>query len=206
MQHAAASRVEVAAWTLAVIACHNSPLINGHHFVFHLHLPLCIVGAPVLHDLLAAATRGPRWKQGAVAVLLAALAQSPLAVTWRSIGAALNYQVPTPVMDAIQRLAHEPAGRVYTTPHIGTLVPAYSAHRTYVGHWFLTPDYSARQAQFNGLVEGHVAPAEFIALLERERIRYVLLPPATPPAITETLEPLARERVRFDKYTLALLR
>jgi hypothetical protein len=206
IRRAAPCRPEVGAWTLAVMFLHTSPIFNGYHFVFHLHLPVCIVAATALDGLLRRYSVS-RWpSQVAIALTIAAVFQSALCVTWRSAGRALAYQVPEPIMASISRLAQEPPGRVYTAPHIGTLIPAYTSHRVYLGHWFLTPDHPAKQAYFMDLLEGRADPAALVHLIQTEAIDYVLLPPATPPHVIEAIRPQAKEIVRINGFVMAIIR
>ena len=140
----------------------------------------------------------------AFAVLLVLLFQSAVAVTWRSARQAVAYQIPGPIMAAVGRLAQEPAGKVYTSPHIGTLIPAYTPHRVYLGHWFLTPDYPAKLAYFNDLMEGRASPRGLADLIQKEAIDYVLLPPAMPRSVLDAIRPLAKNIIAVDQFVLVL--
>lgn len=200
------ARIEVGAWTLTVVFMHSSPLFNGHHYVFHLHLPVCVVAACAFESVYQLAKSSTYPRQFFAALLIAALFQSPLAVTFRAIKQVVNYQVPEPAMRVLEYLSKLPRGTVYTSPHLGTLVPAYTPHRTYLGHWFLTPDYAARQAKFNEMVEGRLDPSEAIALWQKEGIDYVLLPPTTSPKLLLALAQVAKETFNLERYTLARLR
>ena len=105
---------------------------------------------------------------------------------------------------AVGRLAQEPAGKVYTSPHIGTLIPAYTPHRVYLGHWFLTPDYPAKLAYFNDLMEGRASPRGLADLIQKEAIDYVLLPPAMPRSVLDAIRPLAKNIIAVDQFVLVL--
>lgn len=199
---------ELLAWTGVAALLHSSPWTNGYHFVFLLHLPLCLLAAPALESALSGfddeATSLPR--QLAVAAALALTFQSALAVTWRTTRLALAYSIPAPVMAAVQSLAREPAARVYTSPHIGTILPAYTAHRVVVGHWFLTPEHSVRQKQYTDLMAGRVPPAEFLAELRRDEVGFVLLPPGAPSGVAEALAAASRRVDALGNYGLFHLR
>lgn len=206
LAHKIPGRLEVLAWIAAVVFMHSSPLFNGHHYVFHLHLPLCIVAASAFERLLRAAQTETHTRQLVAALALAALFQSPIATTFRAVKNVVNYQIPAPAMAALDRLAQLPPGIVYTSPHLGTLVPAYTPHRTYLGHWFMTPDYRARQNHFNEVVEGRADPMTAIEFFRKEQIAYVLLPPSTSPALLNALATTAKEIIDLDRYTLTRLR
>ena len=199
-------RLEVGVWTATVVWMHTSPIFNGFHFVFHLHLPLCVVAATALDALLTRFNERHWRDQVATALVLAGTFQSAATVTWRSAKAALGYQLPNDAVAAIERLRQEPAGRVYSTPFLGTLIPAFTSHRVYAGHWFLTPGHAAKQKYFLDLIEGRAGPEELVDLLQREPIDYVLLPPATPLNVVEAVRPLASREVQVHHYLLFHLR
>ncbi len=199
-------RLEVAVWTFTVIWLHASPLLNGFHFVFHLHLPLCLVAATVLDEWLERFEEAPWRVQVGIALVLAAAFQSAAAVTWRSARLALTYQLPDDAMGLMDRLRREPPGRIYTSPFLGTLLPAYTDHRVYVGHWFLTPGHAAKQKEFLDVIERRTGPEGLVELLKREPIDYVLLPSGVPPEVVAAVRPLADREVGIPGFTLLYLR
>jgi hypothetical protein len=199
---------ELLAWAAVAALLHASPWTNGYHFVFLLPLPLGLLGAPALEDvwqrLRDAEVPAERQLAGALGLVLTF--QSALAVTWRTTRQALDYAVPEPAMAALQALAREPAGRVYTSPHLGTLVPAYTPHRVAVGHWFLTPGHSARQRGYTDLMAGRVVAEDFVAALHRDAIGFVLLPPGAPSGVAAALAAASRRVEPIGNYGLFHLR
>ena len=205
-QSTAPHGLAVGIWIATVILMHASPLFNGYHFVFLLHLPVCLLAVPALDEVLQRRD-SPRWlDQVTAALLLALVFQSAVSVTWRSAKRALDHQLPETAMAAIERLGREPPGRVYTSPYLGTIIPAYTSHRVYVGHWFLTPDQPAKQRYFLDLLDGRVGPQELVALVQRGALDYALLPPAMPPYVIEAIRPLANREVQVNGFTLLYLR
>ena len=205
IQNRVPGRMEIGAWTLVVIFMHSSPLLNGFHFVFHLHIPVCMVAATALDEFLLCFRNGTARKRVATLFLLVCLFQSPLTVTWRSGKRALSYQVPGPIMSAISRLAQEPAGLVYTSPHLGTMIPAFTNHRAYVGHWFLTPDFATKQDYFLALADGRISPEWLRDLIINEKIDYVLLPPGMPMPVLNALRTLASEVIETGGAVLLII-
>ena len=196
------------AWVGIAAVLHSSPWTNGYHFVFLLHLPLCLLAVPALDSALRVFEdeAAPVARQLTAAVVLALAFQSALGITWRTTRLALAYAIPAPVMAAVQALAHEPADRIYTSPHIGTILPAYTPHRVVVGHWFLTPGHSARQKQYTDLMAGRVPPADFLAELRQDGIGFVLLPPGAPSGVAEALAGASRRVEALGTYGLFYLR
>jgi hypothetical protein len=206
IQKGNAGRIELGAWTLVVIFMHSSPVFNGYHFVFHLHVPLCVIAATALDELLPGLRQGAARERLATSLLLVFLFQSPLTVTWRAAKRALTYQVPAPIMSAVSRLAQEPAGLVYTAPHLGTMIPAITHHRVYMGHWFLTPDFSAKQDYFLALADGRANPEGLRDLILNERMDYVLLPSAMPRPVLEVARTLATDVIDTGGAVLLIIR
>jgi hypothetical protein len=198
-------RWEIGIWILTVMLMHTSPLFNGYHFVFMLHIPLCIMGATALDEVMQRWSVS-RWRDRVVTGLLLALVfQSACSVTWRSAKGALTHQLPEVVVAVIDRLRQEPAGRIYTSPYLGTLIPAYTSHRVYVGHWFLTPDQPVKQKYFLDLLEGRVGPQELVDLIHQGSLDYVVLPPAMPPYVLEAIRPMARSVIMIDRFALVVI-
>ncbi|MBU6400477.1 MAG: hypothetical protein KGS61_09180 [Verrucomicrobia bacterium] len=206
LRTAAPCRIEVGAWIASVVFLHTSSLFNGYHFVFQLHLPLCILAAGALDDLLRHWPTDPPGTRLWAALGLAVVFQSPLVLTWRSVNQAVAFQVPVEVMRAVARISRERPGKVYTSSEIGEVLPAYSSHRVYVGHWFLTPDYLTKRNYFIALREGRADPGGLVELVQREGIDYVLLPPAMPAPVVDALRPRAKRVETTEGFTLLFMR
>ena len=163
-------RLVLFGWVAAVVALQVLPFLNGYKFIFLLPLPLCILAAPVARGLLA----GRAWRAAAAGVLLfagAALQTVEAIRSTRDLGA-----VPSDIMRVVETLADEPAGNALTSPGVGNVLPAYTPHRVWVGHWFLTPDYRERSAAFRGFVWNRRSGAELRRVLHEQHIRYLIVP------------------------------
>lgn len=187
---------ELLVWVGGAALLHSSPWTSGYHFVYLLPLPLALLAAPALDRLLRVFEEeaAPLRRQFGAALVVALVFQSAPAVTWRSTRLALSRALPAPALAVVQTLAREPAGAVFTSPSLGTMLPAWSAHRVVVGHWFLTPDYAARRDWYDAVMAGRVSAAEVLATLEREQVRWVLLPPRAPVELVTGLEAAAEHR------------
>lgn len=196
---------ELLVWVAVVVLLHSSPWTSGYHFVYLLPTPLCLLAAPALERLLGIFEReeAPLGRQFAAALVVAMTFQSAPALTWRSTQRALGFPFPAPAVQALQALGRAPAGRVYASPMLGSLLPAYSSrHRLVVGHWFLTPDYVAKRNRYDAVMAGQVSPEAFLAELRREGVGYVLLPPRARPEVLEALRAAARQEETFGEYRL----
>ena len=88
---------------------------------------------------------------------------------------------------------------------MGLLVPAHSPHRVWAGHWFLTPDYWPRVEQYASLVGEPSRQPDLLALVERERIRYLVVPRETAERLVPALGSRPVERLRIQGLELLVL-
>ena len=159
-------------WAGTVAVLHNLPVLNGYHFLFHLHLPLAIVAARAAPATFRAARPAGR------AALLLGLFLSSAAVSVEAVADVVRvHLVPRAWIDAARALGERPRGNVLAPQPVGNVIPAWGAHRVWVGHWFLTPDARERARRVERLF---AAPREraaaLRALVSRERIRYLVVP------------------------------
>lgn len=195
------------AWTLAVIALHTSPILNGYHFLYFLHLPVAVVAAPAVRDTFARLGQaGVRGRLGG-ALLLIALFLSSLVVTVQAMGEAMSgSQVPAERLAVAQRLGLEPTGNVLCSAELGNLVPGLSADHVYVGHWFMTPEFEARKAEVEQLFgAAHLDGEHLRTLVRRERLRYVVLPRRLADEARSALADLRPREANFASLTLLML-
>jgi hypothetical protein len=196
-------RFALAAWLAAAVALHTSNLINGYHFVAQLHVPLCILAAPALIATVDRARDGSR----AAFTLLAATFAAPLLLTAESLAKLPStHVVPAEFPAVFAALADRPAGNALVGPRLGNALPAYTPHRVYVGHHFLTPRFRERSEEVRELTTDPSRRDDLVALVERERIRYVVLPTEHAAAGLAALAPRARSAQRIGRFTLLELR
>jgi len=178
-------RLGMATWTLLVIFLHTSPILSGYHFAYHLYVPICLAAAsPFAHALEKTRTR-PALR----AALLLLLFHSPLVLTGRALWDLEKQRVPTATMDVVATAGALTPGNVLADASIGNILPAFSAHHVYVGHWFMTPGYYDRANEAARAVRGQLAASELRSLVERERIRYVA---CATPAVDSLVEMLGQ--------------
>ncbi|MDH3746009.1 MAG: hypothetical protein OES47_12985, partial [Acidobacteriota bacterium] len=135
-------RSSLIAWVGVVVLLHTSNLVNGYHFILYLHIPLAILAAPAMSRLFSRLGQGARLARLAWAALLVLVFASPLLVTLESVTDLRERNlVPAVFLETTAVLAELPQGRVLAPPKIGLVIPAYTHHRVWAGHWFLTPDY-----------------------------------------------------------------
>lgn len=169
-------RLALWSWIGAVVFLHTSPVINGYHFLFHLHLPLCICAAPAVAGLVERARASRSHRRTAFFWMLALFVNGPL-VTAESIGDIARRNVRSDSYRAIiDKLATLPPGNVFAPPELGNVLPAYTEHRVWVGHWFLTPSFHTKSATYDRLASDEHATQQLIELMDREAIRYVVVP------------------------------
>jgi hypothetical protein len=92
-------------------------------------------------------------------------------------------------------LTNAPDEVVLAAPRTGMLLPGWAGVRVFAGHPFETIDAKAKQAQAEACFRGELSPAEWQALREQYRIRYVFVGPAERALGNglSTLEPIFRQ-------------
>jgi hypothetical protein len=186
-------------WVAAAAFLHSGPFLNGYKFVFLLPLPLCILAAPAARALLA---RRRALLAGAALVLFGgALLQTAEAVrATREVA-----HVPADLLRLAESLAHEPAAHALTSPGVGSVLPAFGPHRVYVGHFFLTPNFSERAAAFRRFVHREDAADELRRTVREQHIRYVVVPREHADAMARRLEELGVERRPYGILELIVI-
>jgi hypothetical protein len=198
-------RISLLAWAAAVILLHTSPVLNGYHFVFQLHIPVALAAAPAV-AVAASRLRANRRRLGAV-LLIAALFSSPLAVTWESIrDVRRDSLVPRTYVEVARLLAGEPPGNALTPWHIGHLVPAFGPQRVFVGQWFLTPGFKERASAYANLISDPRRTADLLSLVERHRIRYVVAPSSEEARLVRALHARYAGTKRVEGVSVLVLR
>ncbi|MFO1498712.1 MAG: hypothetical protein U1G07_10015 [Verrucomicrobiota bacterium] len=170
-------RYALTSWIVAAVWLHTSPLINGYKFLLYLHPALCILAAPVIRRTTQQLPRhGPALKCLATLAAFALFGQGLLLPLQSIREAQAANATPTEYIDITATLAQLPPGNVLAPPDLGNILPAYTPHRVWVGHWFLTPNYEAKAQLYMSLARGEGSPDALLNLLAEQRIRYLVLP------------------------------
>ncbi len=197
--------VPLATWTLAVMALHSSPVLNGFHFVFHLHLPICIAATPPFRRFLETSQRtavGSLLRWG----MLTGLFASALYTTYVSATGALSFQAPADSVQIAKHLGTQPRGNVWASPELSNLIPAYSGQFVYAGHWFLTPGWGTKKSLYDSFIKGEMLAGEITRFFANEKIRYAVVPKNANQRFLEELAAQSEARREFTDHTLFLLR
>ncbi|MDG2304093.1 MAG: hypothetical protein P8R42_05460 [Candidatus Binatia bacterium] len=181
-------RLALFAWVLAVLLLHSSPVLNGYHFVFHLHLPIAIVAAVGLREALSEWGTTTAAGRVATAALVFALLPSVFFVTRDAIDDVKRENAfPAAYGDVIATLSDLPPGNALVPVQLGNLLPAFTPHRVWVGHWFLTPNAVAHGRHYQDLIDESVDPTDLRRLVDAQSIRYAVLPTVRAARWTEIL-------------------
>lgn len=200
-------RFAVSAWIAAVAWLHSSPLLNGYHFLLYLHLPVCILAAPALARLWRPSELAGLARWAGAAALAFVLFAAPLAVTTRAMDDVARYNLfPADEADVLLDLQRRPAGNALVHARLGNLVPAFTPHRVWLGHWFLTPDRKARATRYERCTSDPAHAAELPALLAEQAIAYLVVPSASAERLAALLGGRVAERARHGELELLVLR
>jgi len=169
---------------------HSSSLINGYHFVPYLHLPLAILAGAAMPGIWDRLTQGAGIHRLALMLLLLLLFATPVLVTVESVSdISKRNLIRREFVEATNKLAGLPPGRVLAPPQLGLLLPAYTAHRVWVGHWFMTPEYKSKVKLYRQLVSDPDRESELQQLLTSQKIDYLVVPANVGARIVATLGP-----------------
>jgi len=199
-------RLALFAWVGAIVLLHSSPVLNGYHFVFQLHLPVAIVAAVGLRESVRGwHTRGVRARL-ATAGLIAALVPSMFFVTRDSLAdVAQQNQIPAAYVDVIAALREMPAGNALVPASLGNLVPAFTQHRVWVGHWFLTPDAVARATQYQKLAGEEIDTERLLRFVNEHSVQYAVVSHHRTEAWLEILGDRVVDRQQYRELDLLVL-
>ena len=111
-------RLPMAAWTLAVMALHSSPLLNRYRL--HLHVPVCLAAAPELVRLFERLASRPMMRL----LVMMAIVPAPLFITLRCLVAIDSYRVPPSRIEALDAIATLPVGNVLADAELSNMIPA----------------------------------------------------------------------------------
>lgn len=193
----------IAGWTVAAAMMAVSPVINGYHFVYLLHIPVCIAAAPVL------AERVSQGRLAAVVLCVLLFASTVFSTVQAARDVGGLSEVPSEAMALIRDLADEPPGNVLAPPEFGNIIPAFSTHRVWVGHWFMTPGFQSLAATYQRWFGGAEAPVTFrreiLHTLSSQRIRWVVLPSPCVPAMKEALAGVPFSIRQFGAHALVAI-
>jgi hypothetical protein len=198
------ARAAVFAWIVAVAALHWLPFLNGYKFVYLLPLPRCILAAPALRVLLGRATG---WGGRALAVAgVVALSAGSVLQTYDAVRSVREVSAaPVELVEMVEHLAEQPTGNALVPSGLGNVLPAFSAHRVWVGHWFLTPDFFEREAQLRRLLNDPRLEPQLEHLLEQQEIRYLVTHAARASALARRLGDRVARRRRVGGLELLIL-
>ena len=198
----------LASWIVVVAVLHSSPIWNGYHFVMYQHIPLAILAAAGVVSLTRD-VRFSRLRAAGAVVLVALILATPVFATVEALQAVRSRdRITTSTFDLLEYLSTQPAGNVLAPADLGNLIPAYSHHKVFVGHWFLTPDFPERSRLYDRIATDPDAAQDLAALLDDQNIDYFVMPSnsdalASGPAV---LDERIRDQKRFGSLEVLVLR
>jgi hypothetical protein len=200
-------RFGLLAWVMAVVFLHTSPVINGYKFAFLLHLPLCIYAAPAVREMTAdLRLAAPARKLKAIALLILLFA-SAVFVPFESLGEVERDNfIPAEYAQIIETLSHKPAGNALVPEELGNILPAFTAHRVWVGHWFMTPNYTRRVQEYEVLTKTPRYFNRLQQLLADQHILYLVVPAERTADLARQLGSHVKQQLPHGRFDLLVLR
>jgi hypothetical protein len=200
------ARAPIFGWIAAVALLHWLPFLNGYKFVFLLPLPVCILAAPVAREWLGQLRAAAAWRRGpaliaGVALFGGALVQTVAAVrSTQTVGS-----VPSDLMGMVRLLERQPVGNALVPAGLGNILPAFTSHRVWAGHPFLTPNYFARAALLERFASDPAAAQQLGDTLRTQRIRYLVVPARSADRLEQQLGLGVAQRRRLGRLQLLVL-
>jgi hypothetical protein len=200
------ARAGVLGWIAGIGVLHWLPVLNGYKFVFLLPLPVCILAAPVARQWLGG-LHGPGWRSRALALVtgLALFGGAALQTLDVLRSTPRVSAVPADAMELVEALSAESAGNALTPSGLGNILPAFTPHRVWVGHWFLTPDFFVREQLYQRYTTNRGAGDQLRAVLREQRIRYLVVPAGRAGFVLKQLGREVGERRRYGELELFIL-
>lgn len=196
-------RLALVSWIVTVIFLHTSPILNGYKFAFLLHLPLCVLAAPVICALIQSRLLVKNRVGIACWLVMIGMFGQVLLVTVTSMADARTGQViPMDYAKITAVLSNKPAGHVLAPPELGNILPAFTPHRVWVGHWFLTPNFGEKAKFYYALFQQPQASSLLVTLVEQQRIRYLVVPSSHLDSVDTQFGFRVTQRQVFEKWAL----
>jgi hypothetical protein len=198
------ARAALLAWLGAILVLHWLPFLNGYKFVYLLPLPVCVLATPGIRALLGVT---PRWSRRALlAAAAAVLVSGSILQTVEAVRSVPEVSAaPTDLVEMTRLLAEQPTGNALVPSGLGNVLPAFSAHHVWTGHWFLTPDFFEREAQLRRLLNDPRLQPQLELLLDEHTIRYLVAPSARASSVARRLGDRVLERERVGGLELLIL-
>ncbi len=179
----------LAVWLVVGMVLLALPLGFARKLMWGMHVPMCVLGAMLVVEVLRSAGRAlPRRAATAVVVagsilvtIAAGIGTVPL---YRNLFVhpappAVGDYLPDDYLEALRWLDDhtEPAEVVLASLPLAALIPGYTGCVTFVGHWAQTVDPNHKAAFVAALfgVAGGLPPTAIRGILARNRVHYLFL-------------------------------
>lgn len=166
----------ITAWVITIMILHSSPILNGYKFVMYLHIPICITAAPAVANWLSGQKR-KMFGYIKSFIILILIFISAVFVTQESIREVKAYGIPSSWLLVIEKMKDLPAGNVLAPMAISNILPSFTPHRVFNGHWFMTPDSDLKARFYETIMQNpSVYSVEIINLINTQKIKYIIHP------------------------------
>lgn len=180
-------------WTTAIVILHNSPILNGYKFLMYLHMPICIVAAPAVADWFKNQKKNliGYCRSGIVIILIFI---STIFISIESIKEVRAYGIPESWLSIAKKMKELPPGNILAPMPLSNILPSFTHHKVYNGHWFMTPDSNLKSKFYLTIMQNPLKYSyEINNLIEKENINYII----QPINYAEDLKLVIKNRIKF---------
>jgi len=195
----------IAGWVIVIMILHSSPIMNGYKFVMYLHIPMCITAAPALSNWLSEQKKNILGYIKSFIILILIFI-SAVFVTQESVKEVKAYGIPSSWLLLIEKMKDLPAGNVLAPMAISNVLPSFTPHRVFNGHWFMTPDSDLKARFYETIMQNPSAYSlEIINLINTQKINYIIHPAKNASELKDVLKDKIKNYFLIKDWVIFIL-
>lgn len=196
----------ISGWIIGIMILHSSPIFNGYKFVMYLHMPIAIAVAPALSNWISSQKRNIFGYFRSFLVLVIIFI-STFFVTQEMIKEVRAYGIPRSWILVIENLKDLKAGNVLAPMPLSNVLPSFTPHRVFNGHWFMTPDSSQKSQFYITVMYNPLSYSnEINKLIDNEKIKYIVHPAQSADPLKQIIQEKIVRTITLDEWVIFILK
>ena len=192
-------------WIFTIVLLHNSPMINGYHFLMYLHIPICIISAPAIANWFSNQKKNfiGYCRSGIIGILIFI---SAIFVFIESVREVRAYGIPASWLSIAKKMKELPSGNVLAPMPLSNVLPSFTPHKVYNGHWYMTPDSNTKSNLYYTIMQNPLYYSNQIHnLIEKEDINYIIHPANYAEELKKVMENRIKSILSIDGWIIIIL-